>query len=204
MAETAERLQGDVMRRHAPRIGNWMRTAHGHKFWPEDPRPEDIWIADIAHHLGMLCRFTGAVRMFYSVAEHSVHVCNVVRWMGYGADVQLQALLHDATEAYLNDINRPAKASPMMKGYKFMEEQVWYAVAKKFNVPVTMHDAVHKADVAAYYAERDRLIHVEEGQVDMNPKEWHMPDQWIKCWYPEVARERFLEKFREVKDGSGS
>jgi hypothetical protein len=203
MADTVEELQkGAVMNQAIKqhRLGNWMRTATGNKFWPEDPRSQDVYIADIAHHLSMLCRFTGAVRKFYSVAEHSVHVSNLVEEQGYSNEVQLQALLHDATEAYIADINRPAKASPLMQGYKTMEGQIWFAIAHRFNVPVEMHEAVHKADVAAYYAERDKLMYVEPNQVDMLDKEWHMPGTWVMCWTPEMSRHMFLERYRALME----
>ncbi len=49
----------------------WMQTCTGQKVDPFNPDPDTINIEDIAHHLSMLCRFTGAVKKFYSVAEHS-------------------------------------------------------------------------------------------------------------------------------------
>ena len=75
------------------RLGNWMQTAHGRKAWPLDPRPSDIHIDDIAHHLAHICRFNGACSTLYCVAEHSVRVSLIVeRW-----------LILD----YLHDLGRP-------------------------------------------------------------------------------------------------
>ncbi len=75
------------------RIGNWLQTYSGIAYWPLDPRPEEVTIEDIAHHLSLICRFGGAVRRFYSVVEYSVLVSRV------GPPVYaLQCLLHDATE----------------------------------------------------------------------------------------------------------
>ena len=53
------------------RIGDWISTFSGKQFWPCDPRPEEIDIADIAHHLSNLCRFTGAVKSFYCVTPET-------------------------------------------------------------------------------------------------------------------------------------
>jgi hypothetical protein len=65
--------------------------------WATDP---DITV--IAHALANLCRWTGHTRRFYSVAEHSLRVANLVP-----AKYKLQALLHDAAEAYIGDIATP-------------------------------------------------------------------------------------------------
>lgn len=60
------------------RRGDWIQTFTGRRFWPLDPRPEDVCIEDIAHALSLKCRFGGHCTRFYSVAEHSVHVSNYV------------------------------------------------------------------------------------------------------------------------------
>jgi 5'-deoxynucleotidase YfbR-like HD superfamily hydrolase len=69
-----------------------------------NPTPEMIDINDIAHSLGMQCRFGGHVSMFYSVAQHSVFVAGKAP-----AELRKHALLHDAAEAYLQDITAPLK-----------------------------------------------------------------------------------------------
>jgi hypothetical protein len=87
------------------RKGSWQQTFTGRQFWPCDPRPEDVCLEDIAHHLALMCRFGGACRVFYSVAEHSVRVAELV-WDRTNGDREaaLAGLLHDASEAYLVDI----------------------------------------------------------------------------------------------------
>jgi hypothetical protein len=86
------------------RVGDWIQTYSGRQFWPLDPRVEDVHLEDIAHALSNVCRYTGHVREFYSVAEHSVHVS----WSCEPEDA-LWGLLHDASEAYLADMARPVK-----------------------------------------------------------------------------------------------
>ena len=65
--------------------------------------PEDISIDDIANALGKICRFNGQCNVFYSVAEHSVHVANLVP-----DHLKLHALMHDGHEGVpLSDIPTP-------------------------------------------------------------------------------------------------
>lgn len=52
--------------------GDWMQTYTGRRFYPLDPRPDEIDPEDIAHALSLLCRYGGHVDRFYSVAEHCV------------------------------------------------------------------------------------------------------------------------------------
>ena len=81
-----------------------MVTFTGKLVNPLDLTPQDVDIRDIAHHLSNMCRWQGATRHFYSVAEHCVHVSRLVP-TGYA----LLALLHDAAEAYMGDAIRPIK-----------------------------------------------------------------------------------------------
>jgi len=133
------------------RKGNFMQTASGIAYWPLDPRPDEVRIADIAHALGMLCRYGGHCLNFYSVAEHSVHVSHLVP-----PEHALVALLHDATEAYCQDIVRPLKHS--LPGYKEIEQRNWLAICTAFNLDPVLPQCVHDADVAMLFAEQDALM----------------------------------------------
>lgn len=57
------------------RRGDFICTYTGRKFYPLDPRPEDVCIEDIAHALALVNRFGGHTRVPYSVAQHSVLCC---------------------------------------------------------------------------------------------------------------------------------
>ena len=39
--------------------GDWMRTRSGGRFYPADPRPEEVKILDIASGLAKECRYGG-------------------------------------------------------------------------------------------------------------------------------------------------
>lgn len=73
------------------------------------PTSDVIHPDDIGHHLGMLCRYGGGVRRFYSVAEHASLVADLLAWQGYHAELVLAGLLHDAAEAYIGDVTSPLK-----------------------------------------------------------------------------------------------
>lgn len=105
--------------------GNWLQTFTGVAFYPFAPRPEEINVQDIAHQLSMICRYGGAVSSFYSVAEHSLILARYVRQVRpNNPRLALQALLHDAAEAYICDVPRPLKLMPQMDGYRAMEERI--------------------------------------------------------------------------------
>lgn len=110
-----------------------------------NPDPDLIDLQDIASALSNLCRYGGHCNCFYSVAEHSILVSRLVRERTDGDHVaSLWALLHDASEAYVVDIPRPVKRQ--IPQYVAIEDTIQQAVAKKFNLPWPMPDAVHQAD----------------------------------------------------------
>jgi len=134
----------------------WMQTHTGRQFWPLAPNPEDVCLDDIAHALGLVCRFAGHCKRFYSVAEHSLYVAEQVLTMGVAwaggdyrpgvADLIRQALLHDAAEAYLGDIIRPLK--PTWQEYRVIEKNLLECIHEALWVPANAEDqqAIKHAD----------------------------------------------------------
>jgi hypothetical protein len=170
------------------RRGNWMQTYTGHQFWPLDPRPEEVFIADIAHALANACRFGGHCNSFYSVAEHSVLVSQVVP-----PELALMGLLHDASEAYVCDIPRPLK--PFLTGYKEIEERVWRAIADRFELPHEMPQAIKDADNAVLLTEAKAIM-------KPHPAEWCVPGEpaavSVLGFPPNFAEQIFLRRFQEL------
>lgn len=111
------------------------RTFSGKLVDLEWPRPENVCLADISVGLAFICRFTGQVPSFYSVAQHSLIVAALVP-----PQLRLAALLHDASEAYLNDISRNLKHSPMMEGYRIIERRWRDAIEQYFRIELTDAD----------------------------------------------------------------
>ncbi len=118
---------------------DWIMTSRGGVFYPLAPRPEDVDIRDIAHALAAVNRFNGHTREPYSVAQHSVLVS--YQFDNDDPSVALLALLHDASEAYLGDIPRPLKHSPVFDSYRVAERQLEAVIFQVFHVDVYADDA---------------------------------------------------------------
>ncbi len=78
-----EHLQRQWAHLRGRRLGNYIYTASGVRFYPLDPRVEDFRVEDVARGLSNECRYAGQLAFdtgyhFYSVAEHSVIVSQYV------------------------------------------------------------------------------------------------------------------------------
>lgn len=117
---------------------------------------DDICIEDIAHALSMICRYSGHVNRFYSVAEHSINVAALVP-----QHLKAQALLHDASEAYLGDVSAPLKE--LLPQYVMIEKRVQKIILNKFGLPIDIDKAVLKADIDIRQAEMAILFKATAG-----------------------------------------
>lgn len=169
-----------------------IRTATGRYVNPLALRPEDICIEDIAHHLANLCRYTGSCPEFYSVAQHSVLVSEVLAGGTgrVGAILELAGLLHDASEAYLNDLASPVKHDPLLNGYRGIEASAERMIFEVFGLdpallPLTKaaDDIVFKRETASWWA-ADTLKRCER----------------IQPWTPGIARVQFLSRFDRLQE----
>lgn len=91
----------------------FIMTYSGKRFELENP---EFDIVDIAHALSCSPRYNGHAKYPYTVSQHSVMVVELTErlWREkYEEDVpkmvMREALLHDATEAYLTDVPSPFK-----------------------------------------------------------------------------------------------
>ena len=69
-----------------------------------NPDVTDVTIEDIAHSLSLLCRWNGTSENFFSVAEHSVMVAELLP-----PSSRLGGLMHDSEESILGDNISPLK-----------------------------------------------------------------------------------------------
>jgi 5'-deoxynucleotidase YfbR-like HD superfamily hydrolase len=179
----------------------WIVTSTGKKIWPLEPRFQDIDIVDIAHHLSNICRFTGAVREFYSVAQHSVLTSTLLK------EHALFGLLHDASEAYLCDVAHPVKHDPEFEFYRQAEERLQGMILRKFGVLPML--GVVSAKNPPEVDEIDMFMAVLEGLSLMPRHEdamWteleYMFEDWGKVgiipWSPKEAERRFMDRFEEL------
>lgn len=176
------------------RLGDWIQTRSGVKFYLLDPRPEDFRIEDIAHALSMTCRFAGHVREFYSVAEHSVRVARILS--AHPRRVQLTGLLHDATEAYISDMARPFKRLPEFEAYRDVEDRLMEHVAARYGLIYPLPGPVKLADEIMLGTEaRDLMWPVVD--------DWHLRytclSETITPWSPTQAKHEFLDLFNRLE-----
>lgn len=130
---------------------SWIQTFTGRAFDLRHPTPAMVNLPDIAHALGHLCRFTGHTSVPYSVARHSLAVAAIVP-----AELRLQALLHDAHEAYVGDISTPLKWE--VPAFREVNDRVWRVVAAAFGIPEELDPAVKLADRIMLMTERRDLL----------------------------------------------
>jgi hypothetical protein len=146
-----------------------------------DPKPEQIHIGDIAHQLSMICRFSGATRKFYSVAEHSINVAKITK--------SLNGLLHDASEAYLQDINGNLKK--FLPDYKAVEKRFEAVIQEKFGVEPLLEYG-KAADAIMLQVEGRYLIKGWQNY-RKNKAVWQ-----LQCWPPTRAKLEFLKEFEKL------
>jgi 5'-deoxynucleotidase YfbR-like HD superfamily hydrolase len=183
-------------------------TVSGKQFWPLDPRADEICIEDIAHALSNVCRFTGHASRFYSVAEHSCHVANLIgeecKRLGRSKDIpqlKMAGLLHDASEAYLCDLSGPIKGATRFGTlYKRFEAGLQSAVEQRFGCPSLDSAIVRWADKVMLAHEMQALIQSRAVlHVDVSLAAGaDMPDL-REPWTPSVARCNFLEAYAEIR-----
>lgn len=173
----------------AERIGDWMATRSGKRWFPEDPQPEDVVVDDIAWALSNICRFGGHCDPFYSVAEHSVLVSYVVP-----PEHAWQALWHDATEAWYGDIPRPLKQA-LGDAYADLEHLGWLAVCKALDIDPELHPSVKQADNAVLFAEKRALFSPDSPEWG-----WSVPpaDVQVRALPPAQARSLFLSRYADL------
>lgn len=179
--------------------GPYIQTVSGHRFNPFEPDSGQIDIVDIATALANQCRFGGHTRTFYSVAQHSCLVSDLVRQHGAGPADALWALLHDASEAYLVDLPHPIKhRSEQGKLYAAAESGIQAAICDRFGLPAEPPESLKAIDRSLLATERAALSEVT----------WHWPelegvdalDLRIEGWPPDHARAEFLNRYELLTD----
>jgi 5'-deoxynucleotidase YfbR-like HD superfamily hydrolase len=184
---------------HAPPApGPYLQTVSGKWVNPLDPDPEQFDIEDIARALGNLCRFGGHCRTFYSVAQHSVIVSQLVEERGGDAEDVFAALMHDAAEAYLGDMPHPLKhRSALGAAFKEAERELEAAIEAHFAIKADVPE-IKRADRALLATER-RAFSAER---------WRWPelegvealDLELNAMAPEDATKAFLVRYAELDE----
>jgi uncharacterized protein len=182
---------------HAPPApGPYLQTVSGRWVNPIDPDPQQFDIEDIARALGNLCRFGGHCRVFYSVAQHSVIVSELVEQRGGDVEDVFAALMHDASEAYLGDMPHPLKhRSALGAVFKEAEDHLEAALREHFAIKPGVAE-IKRADRALLAAER-RAFSAER---------WAWPelegveplDIELEALSPDESERTFMRRFAEL------
>ena len=180
-----------------PNTPSTIETASGRMFDLILPDPTLIGLDDVAHALAHICRFTGHTSRFYSVAEHSV-LCSEYAEEQWGERLALLALLHDAAEAYVGDINTPFKL--LLGGAaKDPERHIQQVIWRAANLAPPMAEECQKMKLA------DRILLATEAFYLLPSKGRFLnvpalPDPHIDIvgWLPLKACDRFHERADEL------
>lgn len=167
---------------------------------PLDPDTGHILIEDIAHSLSQRVRYNGHAKLFYSVAEHSVHVSRAC-----GADA-LWGLMHDAPEAYLGDLVTPLKKSDYGAAYREAEGVLMGAICARFGLQAEQPESVSVADKAMLARERTIVFETTSPEAEAIWDVWTegadlsvLPEEATPQWWPwELAKGVFLARFYEL------
>lgn len=176
-------------------VAPWIQTYSGERFELLDPSLDSIKIADIAHSLSMLARFNGHTRVFYSVAEHSVLVSEIVP-----EEFALFGLLHDASEAYIGDMASPVKG--LFPDFKLLSDDIEHRIFEKYHVDVTEEGiaAVKEADLQMLKIEFEELLKDAGHLWDILDDIPSMNGRSVKLSIlsPFEAKAAFIKRFNEL------
>jgi uncharacterized protein len=182
---------------HAPPgPGPYLQTVSGRWVNPFDPDPDQLDAGDIARALANQCRFGGHCRTFYSIAQHSVIVSELVEQRGGDVEDVFAALMHDASEAYLGDMPHPLKhRSPLGEAFKDAERHLEQALREHFGIKADVPE-IKRADRALLATERRAF----------SDESWPWPelegvaplDLELTAWPPDEAARAFAERYAEL------
>lgn len=208
---------------HDPGTPAFMDTVSGQQINLLAPRPEDVRIADIAHHLSMQVRFNGAIPFFYGVGEHSINVALATYSLLGGnphtvftdglqipedADPRrfwgtlLRAQFHDGSECPLGDCIRPLKR--LLPAYKRLEALHMRAIHTFLGFGpdedwAKLDEIVDKMDKQAYAVEHHVLRdgpHAELHGVNVRGWEWETSKEFFLKLAHQIVAE--FEPYRET------
>lgn len=172
-------------------VNNTILLRSGRYFDLARPRPEDVFIEDIAGALSKICRFGGQSPIYYSVAEHCCNCFDAARADGLGDDIAKLALLHDAAEAYVGDVVKPLKV--MLSEFGLIESGVESAIETALGIAwdVDSIREVKRIDMEMLIAERIAIFG-DDGVKWTGQDHVTKRDLRARFWGPEQAEVQFL------------
>lgn len=184
-------------------------TRSGERFYPFEPRGV-VRLEDIAWATAHKVRFTGHMLGLYTVAQHQVHVSEVVEVHDPHPLTWLQALLHDASEAYLPDVASPLKAHLVVSNpgvvtgpakattFREVESRLLAYIFHCLGLGGPPPAVVKDADLGVFFAEKRDLMpdtdwwDVAEAEVGLTSS--MTPAGPMKCWAPSEAYLNWIDR----------
>lgn len=190
-------------------------TLSGKQLNLDNPNADDIDLLDVASGLAQICRYSGQVWPFYSVAEHAFHcyqlcladIRRTVRqhecrldWLIAALQFAFSVLNHDDAEAFVGDMRHDIKRRRGMAGYRLLEDRVQDACCRRFDVAnfASVRRAVKRYDRQVAKAEANVMFH-SRGQDWDDFADVPLVHVDFFRWQPEFARREFLRAFFECK-----
>lgn len=177
-------------------IGATILTRGGTYYDYENPAASVYDIYDIAAALSRICRFTGHLLdsvEHYSVAQHCVIVSDIVE-----PEHAYAALMHDAVEFVVGDMNGPLKQ--LVPEYKAIEKRCEAEIFSRFRVPHPLHPSVKRADLIAFFTEK-RDLTAGSGHDWPGAENYPPLAKKIRPWRQAEAMFRFLRRYHELTRG---
>lgn len=144
-----------------------------------EPKITDFSIEDIAHSLSLQCRFNGHTQEFYSVAEHCLRASTYFKL----PQDKLEALLHDAAEAYIGDLPKPIKDE--LSCYKEIEKTLDQIIADRFNLRYPMSKQLKVVDRLMLEWEWENIV-IDNKIEPLPPRE--AKNRFIKLYYKLIEK----------------
>lgn len=118
----------------------------------QNPTIKDIYFDDIAWSLSGQIRYNRHIPLDYTVARHSII-------MSYAVDEEhaMEALLHDAGEAYLSDVVNPLKK--LFPEIEKMEDRITALIMKKYHPKLVIENGEYKKSDAVARADHEIYVH---------------------------------------------
>lgn len=149
-----------------------LETVSGRKVDVTNPDPATIVIEDIAWALSRMPRFSGHSIPYipYSVAQHCIQVAKDLG--PHGPRVQMYGLLHDAAEAYINDLPSPVKHIPEIHAViKKLEDSLMTAIYTALEIIPPSEEEEHLVKIS------DKTQQAVEAYnfMDSRGRDWNLP-----------------------------
>ena len=187
-------------------IAPWIQTSDGSQFWLDGSGSSTVTAPELAIALSRIPRFGGHFKPaveFYSVAEHSVRVAEILP-----DDLKLAGLLHDAHEAYdgFGDVCSPAKwLDPYVQDFLDMHAR---RITAAIYDGLGLHELLVVDQAPVDYADLTLLATEKRDLMAPEPTRWtELPEPLPETIVPlsmRNAKWAFLEMFNSLTRGNAS